>query len=103
MQKSVFSHKLDTICLMTSCMLTAALVSAVIVFFSCYSQHDVAALLYGSPHGWLQCRYVLLKERNMLASEQGRRKARGEKLPNPTRITKVCINLPGQHKQQNSF
>lgn len=33
--------------------------------------------------------YVLLKERNMLASEQGRRKARGEKLPNPTRTTKV--------------
>ena len=27
----------------------------------------------------------------MLASEQGRRKARGEKLPNPTRITKVCF------------
>ncbi|KAL3153356.1 hypothetical protein ABBQ38_011697 [Trebouxia sp. C0009 RCD-2024] len=33
--------------------------------------------------------YVLLKERNMLASEQMRRKARGEKLPNPSRTTKV--------------
>ncbi len=63
----------------------------------------VAALLYNSSHGWLHCRYVLLKERNMLASEQGRRKARGEKLPNPTRATKVCFNLPAQHKQQKSF
>lgn len=34
-------------------------------------------------------RYVLLKERNMLASEQMRRKAAGEKLPNPSRTGKV--------------
>lgn len=33
--------------------------------------------------------YVLLKERNMLASEKMRRKAKGEKMPNPTRTTKV--------------
>lgn len=33
--------------------------------------------------------YVLLKERNMLASEQMRSRARGEKMPNPSRTTKV--------------
>lgn len=33
--------------------------------------------------------FVLLKERTMLQSEKGRRKADGQAMPNPTRITKV--------------
>lgn len=55
------------------------------------------------------CRYVLLKERNMLASEQMRRKARGEKLPNPSRTTKVrnqvssCCNLWEQDAFMGAF
>jgi ribosomal protein L29 len=53
------------------------------------SQPSMTLNAEGVGHGLYVCRYVMLKERNLLDSEKLRMKAEGKAMPNPTRRTKV--------------